>query len=153
MFLSKPRIALLSALTAAALVGSLAMASLPASAATGRPASAAAGHTAEVLAAKGAILCSGDLCIQNDGYVGNDVAVEAWAYTSTFYGHFELTGDGFTENCTDNNQWWYAGGGGCEFDMPIQCTTSYVATAWAHLSQPEPHYSDIGRVTFGLGVC
>lgn len=142
MFLSKPRMALLSALAVAALVGSLGMATVPASASTPRP--------AEVPAAKGAILCSGDLCIQNDGYGPNYVVVSAWAYNKNFFGHFEMAEGSYYQNSTGGNKWWYAGRGAYAFVMPLQCTYSYVGTAWRYTGG---HYYVGGRVTFGLGVC
>jgi hypothetical protein len=142
MFLSKPRIALLSALTAAALVGSLGAATRPASAATQpRPAGA--------ITAAGAILCSGDLCLQNDGfYNGAYVVVTEWAYNSNFYGHFELAdAAGDVGNSTGGNKWWYAGGKGYGFLFPIHCGTTYTGTAWRYTGG---HYYVNGRINFGV---
>jgi hypothetical protein len=144
MFLSKPRMALVSALASATLVGSLGMATVPASASTPR-------HV-EVPAAEGAILCNGDLCIQNEGYIGNYVQVNAWAWNKNFFGHFELAWPGGHYANSTPNEWWYGDDGAHVFIVPIVCEYpfTYIATAWRYTGG---HYYQDGKVSFGLDIC
>jgi hypothetical protein len=50
--------------------------------------------------------CSGDTCIYLAGNSGGTALVEAWAYSSNFYGHFYLSGPGV--GVTSPTQTWYA---------------------------------------------
>jgi hypothetical protein len=100
----------------------------------------------------GSILCSGDLCIQT---VAVDTAeglaeVNAWADTTTFTGHFEITvpKTWSGENSTGGDKKWPAGGTHYSFVVPLFPGLTYQATAWRRNSPG--HYSDIGRVNFGI---
>jgi hypothetical protein len=80
----------------------------------------------------GAILCSGDLCIQRTTSIINHKAtVKAWADTYDFYGHFELIGpDSHIANCPAGyNEEWRAGGTGCNFTNVAQ-GSGYTIIAW-----------------------
>jgi hypothetical protein len=146
MFSFKPRMAILSALTAAALVGSLGMTSLPASAATQRPAPAGTSpRPAGEIVAKGAILCSGDLCLQNDGVYGDRVTVTEWAYNRNFFGHFELA-DEAGDVANSHQNWWYGGGRGWAFqNFPAHCNLLYAGAAWRYT---HGHYYLNGSIYF-----
>ena len=123
-----------SALSAALLIGSAAMSTLPASAATVASTS---------IDAKGAIQCGGDLCIQNQNTSGPLEPVKAWAKSFGFRGHFELTfPSGAVRNSPTEN--WKAGGSGYTFNnLPIGA--GYLMTAWENTSNG---YKDIGDVRF-----
>jgi hypothetical protein len=158
MFLSKRRAALLSALSAAALAGTIGMATLPASAATAIPARTAAApavNTAAVPAAIGSILCSGDLCIQTiSANITTCVAVvAAWADTSNFTGHFEIAvpDELYVQNSTGGDRVWIAGGANYKFTVPFFGEgETYQVSAWRHNSNGS--YTRIGFVQFGINV-
>ena len=135
MLLTK-RMAALSALSAAALIGSAAMGALPASASTVVPATA------------GATQCSGDLCIQNISPSGSsNSTIRAWADTTTFTGHFELTfSDGVAKNSPTET--WHHGGAGFKF-TGIPVGDGYRMTAWKGTSKTG--FKDIGDVGFLVG--
>jgi hypothetical protein len=101
-------------------------------------------------ASKGAILCSGDLCIQTDGLEpSGDACVETWANDQTFYGHFEIsTSDGqFVENTA--NESWKAGGTGSEFWSVPYFSPPVIARAWEY-NKSTKKYNRIGKVSFGV---
>ena len=142
MLFSKARMALISALASAALLGSLGLAALPANAATGTTNA-------------GSIVCSGDLCIQTET-VNTTVClavVAAWADTSDFTGHFEMAvpSVGYTQNSTGGDKESIAGGANFKFTVPFYGEgVGYQATAWRHNSNGT--YTNIGRVNFTINV-
>ena len=82
-------------------------AAMPASAATA-PAVHAPAAVVKPLASSG---CSGDVCISLTTPSGGKVTVRIWAYNTTFYGYFLLTGpDGLDKTSPDNTN--HAGGAG-----------------------------------------
>jgi hypothetical protein len=96
-------------------------------------------------ASVGAVLCSGDLCVQRVTSIDNGTAyVEAWANTAGFTGHFELSGpDGLIGN--SKTKYWYAGGPGQLWDIPQG--GGYTVTAWQGSSAP---YRVIGQINFSV---
>jgi hypothetical protein len=104
-------------------------------------------RTVLAVPAAGAILCTPDICIQNDGYGPNTVAISAWAYDANLFGHFEMREGSYAKN--SKTQTWPAGADAHTFLMPLQCTYSYTGTAW--LDKNGEHYD--GSVTVGLSVC
>ena len=137
--LPRKRIAFISTLMSAALVGSLGLAVVPANAAAAR-------------ANAGAILCSGDLCIQTVAVDTTEdlAAVNAWADTTTFTGHFEITvpGTWSGENSAGGDKRWPHGGTHYTFVVPLFPGLTYQATAWRRNSPG--HYSHIGWKKFGI---
>lgn len=137
MFLPRLRVALVPALTAAAVAGSLGAAALPASAAASRPAAA------------GEIRCYGDVCIQTVSVSTNIGAtvVNAWADTQSFRGFFE-------ENNTDGIEWagpvgtWQAGGK--PYQVHVTCNTNWTYVIGAFT---KPGGKFLGGVTFGINRC
>lgn len=111
--ISVKKMAAVTAMSAAALIGSGAMSVLPASAAT--PTSASASASAAVPAAD-PILCTskGFLCVQNLSGENLPATIKAWADTKTFTGYFELQfPDGVTKRSSTGT--WKAGGAGFNF--------------------------------------
>jgi hypothetical protein len=128
--LSLRKMAILSGLSVAALIGPSVLSALPANAA-------------------GAILCSGDLCIQTISINGtNETAVvAAWANRSNFYGHFELFTP-FDEDYNSPTEHWTAGGANYKFTVPLEGGNGYNATAWRQNSST--NYTEIGDVQFTI---
>jgi hypothetical protein len=95
----------------------------------------------------GAVQCTGDLCIQRTtSIINNKATVKAWADTTSFFGHFELSGpDGHIANCPSNsNEQWNAGGTGCNFTNVAQ-GGGYTITAWKVSGKS---VVNIGKVSF-----
>jgi hypothetical protein len=114
------KIAAILVLSASALAGPAAISAIPAEA------SVAASHA-------GAILCNGDVCIQNLDPGGNAVTIHAWANRTGFTGHFELYWCG-PDNCNDQlnspNQYWRAGGSGYDYKGVPGALVSACVDAW-----------------------
>ena len=98
-------------------------------------------------ASPGAVICSGDLCIQRtSSIINNEATIEAWADNRPFHGHFELAGpDGVIANSADQD--WYAGGAGHYFNN-VARGGGYTITAWQ--GDPTIGYQNIGRVSFSI---
>ena len=127
---TRKKVAALSVLTAALIIGSGTVSALPASASTAVPAA-------------GATQCDGDLCIKNlNG--GGPGDIKAWAKTYGFTGHFELRyPDGHVRNSP--NRYWRAHGSGYDFNnVPIG--NGYQMIAW----KGTHHFTNIGQVGFGV---
>jgi hypothetical protein len=121
------KMAILSGLSVATLIGPPVLGALPASA-----------------AGTGKILCGGDLCMQtlsvNDST--NNAVVAAWADTSNFYGHFEIICPyGQYENSPNEN--WKAGGANYKFTNVILEYGAYDIIAWKDSSGK---YTNIGEI-------
>ena len=163
MTLSKCRVALLSALPLAALVSSLALTALPASAAAhpARPASATA-HPAKAvrILRAGNILCSEFLCLQTLSVTGPTgrppctAVVREWPYNVNLYGHFELaeTFAGLIFNSSGGDHWWRGNIDGYDFTIPYSTGAyTYTGIAWQLNNPPNGHsYSNVGEVKFGI---
>ena len=72
-------------------------------------------------------------CIRLDNPSGGKVEIQAWAYETTFYGHFELTGpNGLVSNSATET--WQSGGGSNEKDRAtwhVSATVgTYCMTGW-----------------------
>jgi hypothetical protein len=142
MVLCKARLVFLAALSLAALVGSLGMTALPASAAT-------------VANPLGSIVCSGDLCIQTQSVNGSNctAVVKAWAFNRSFTGHFEMAvpARGYAQNSRGGDRNWQAGGPGYDFTVRFFGSSfQYQGSAWRH--NPNGGYSRIGFVPFAINV-
>lgn len=102
----------------------------------------------------GSIVCSGDLCIQTVAVdTTEDLAeVNAWADTTNFTGHFEITvPDTWSgENSTGGNKGWPAGGTHYSFIVPLFAGLRYQATAWRYNGGTS--YTNIGRVNFTINT-
>ena len=81
--------------------------------------------------------CSGDACIYITNYSGGVLFVEVWAYDSTFYGHFQITGADTDADGNTPTQTWYAGGsGGSAWAIESYSPPGQVcATAWSSSNQ------------------
>jgi hypothetical protein len=153
MTFSKCRVALLLALSLAALVSSLALTALPASA-TAHPA-----KEVHILKA-GQILCNRDLCLQTLSVTGPNgsppctAVVREWPYNTNLYGHFELaeTFAGLIQNSPGKDHWWRAGIDGYNFTIPyFTGAFTYTGIAWQLNNPPNGHsYSNVGEVKFGI---
>ncbi len=137
MFAAK-KVAALSVLPAALIIGSGAVSALPA------PAPASASVRIAVPAA-GATQCEGDLCIKNLNGGGVPGDIKAWARRTGFTGHFELRyHDGHIRNSP--TRYWRAHGSGYHFNhVPIG--NGYQMIAW----KGKHHFTNIGQVGFGVG--
>jgi hypothetical protein len=125
------RRAALAGLAAALSLGGLAAAAAPASAATA---------SAAVIpdAAQG---CTGDSCIRVNTPSGGSVLIQGWAYDTTFYGHFELTGPhGFLAN--SGTKIWTAGGNRASFNESA-VVGQYCMIAWEYAGSKG--YIDLGK--------
>jgi hypothetical protein len=124
------KMAVLSGLSAAALIGSSVLSALPANAA-------------------GAVICGGDLCTQTISINGTTetAVVAAWANRSNFYGHFELSTP-FEEDYNSPTGHWTAGGANYKFTVPLEGGNGYYATAWRQNSST--NYTEIGNVQFTI---
>jgi hypothetical protein len=93
----------------------------------------------------GWIVCSGNICIQRiSSIINNEADVKAWAWRTTFTGHFELDGpDGPMGNSGTRS--WPAGGTGAVFLIPRG--NGYTITGWAGSAPP---YGDEGSVNFTI---
>jgi hypothetical protein len=153
MTFSKCRVALLSALSLAALVSSLALPALPASA-TAHPAKAV-----RILNA-GEVLCSGFLCLQTLSVTGPTgrppctAVVREWPYKVNLYGHLELaeTFAGLIYNTPPPDHWWRGNIDGYNFTIPYSTGGyTYTGIAWQLNNPPNGHsYSNVGEVNFGI---
>jgi hypothetical protein len=142
MFFAK-RAVMLSALSAAALIGLSVMSSIPAN---------AAAHSRPIVPAY-AIVCHDDACIQTASKNATYANVNAWANNTTFYGHFQLvnTGCGTTWG-NSPNETWPAGGRhytfqNIEWNPPV-CGDFWSVTAWRHNSNGT--YTSLGTVGFQI---
>jgi hypothetical protein len=131
------RMALLSA--AAIMVGSVGLSALPANAATARPI--------------GAILCSGDLCVQTDSCPTSDtVSIHEWPDKTPIFGHFELkdpNGVNYNSKPPGNHN-YSAGGPGYVFTVPLRFGEEYHGIAWKYA---DGKYYNIGEVPFDVVTC
>jgi hypothetical protein len=153
------RMALLSA--AAIVVASVGLGALPANAATARPntvSNTVVSHkpnTAPLPSnAIGAVLCSGDLCIQTVGCLdGNSkVSIDEWA-NSGFFGHFELElPNGTHQNSLPSGNYNYDTGSGYVFTADLVLQQPYEGIAWSYNAETKA-YSDVGHVTFTVNTC
>jgi len=145
MIFRRRRVALLSALSAAALIGSLGGTAIPASAVTAAP-------QAVAVSASYGVVCSGALCIQTQSVniTTCEAVIYAWANTS-FTGHFDMavpSEDVLVHNPPAGNIQW-SSGEIAGFEMPFYGqNVPYQATAWKLTST----YYDIGRVNFTINV-
>jgi hypothetical protein len=135
------RMALLSASAIAA--SSIGLGAIPAHAATA-PASTARPD------AIGAVVCSGNLCIQTSSCpTSAEVAINEWASPNSFYGHFELeVPDGLDYNTNDMN--WTANIDVAEFIVPLFLDQGYRAVEWAYF---DGTYINLGAVNFTVNNC
>lgn len=104
--------------------------------------------TARMGIPNGDIVCGGDLCIQTNSVntTACTAVVAAWANTSTFYGHFELSiSGGFVAN--SNTQTWPAGGQNYKFNVHFNPHAEYEATAWGYNGG---QYQNLGTVDFTI---
>jgi hypothetical protein len=145
MIFRRRRVALLSALSVAALIGSLGGTAIPASAVTAAP-------QAVAVSASYGVVCSGALCIQTQSVNINtcQAVIYAWANTS-FTGHFDMAIPSYAVLVHDppagNIRW--SSGEKAMWEMPFYGqNVSYQATAWKHTTT----YYDIGRVDFTINV-
>src|SRR5438477_3934901 len=86
--------------------------------------------------------CNGDLCA--DPYflpASNVVDIEAWAWRSTFYGHFELQTPNHKVLNSDNETWIGGGANGWSFSNVVGGYGYYCVTAWKYSNRA---YSKIG---------
>jgi hypothetical protein len=137
---------LLGFATAGAIVLSTVAVTVPASAAPVASSKVSSSAPASSVSpnSEGKLICSGNLCIQRVTSVENNEAyVEAWAYKTTFTGHFALYGpDGWIAN--SRNQRWIGGGAGW---LPlIPAGGGYYIIAW----KGGPPWSNIGEVSFSV---
>jgi hypothetical protein len=141
MFFSRHRVALVSALALAALVGSLGLTTVPAS--------ASAVPASTVPAAVGKIICKDDLCIQTQSVNTSTcyAVVAAWANTAKFYGHFEMINEITGGYANSSQQWWYAGGKSTKFTADWTPVFTFRVIAW---KDTNGSYSAIGTVNFGI---
>jgi hypothetical protein len=140
--------ALLSASAIAAGSISIGLAALPANAATTHP------TTTMSPDAIGAIVCSGDLCIQSDSCNSDqtEVSIDAWADTGSFFGHFELENPNGADYNSTPNENWLAGGTGNEFTVPLFTGEEYHVIAWKY-TPSSATYTNIGQVNFTVNNC
>jgi len=142
MFFAK-RVAVLSALSAAALISFSAVAAIPASAAT----------SSRPVTPRFAIVCHADACIQTASKGATLANVNAWANTTTFFGHFQLVNTGCGNTVANSpNETWPAGGRHYTFTN-IQwqggvCGDFWSVTAWRHNSNGT--YTSLGTVGFQI---
>lgn len=118
------------------------------------PSYASGAHSAAALVVMvdHAVVCNGDLCVQQGALSGGAAPVRAWADTTTFTGHFELDSNG----CGSPALWknspggtWHAGGQGYTFTVPIDgnCgNNGWGIIAWRHNTNGS--YTRLGTVTF-----
>jgi hypothetical protein len=67
----------------------------------------------------------------NDGTSGN-IHIQAWAYNTTFYGHFQLlVPSGRDQNSPTKTYTAGDVGGGASFTVPGASAGAYCAIAWA----------------------
>jgi len=139
------RMALLSASAMMAMAGVVGLGALQANAATVHPTA-----TPDAI---GAIVCSGDLCIQTDSCnsAHTQVSIDEWADSSGFYGHFELE-DPNGVNYNSGTQNWAAGGAGHVFTVPLYEGDEYHAIAWRY-TPSSGVYTNIGQVNFTVNGC
>ena len=140
------RVAAVASTVAVTAAMSLALAN-PASASTTRP---NALHPDAI----GAIVCSGDLCIQTDSCNSDEtkVSIEEWADTSGFYGHFELEDPNGVDYNSPSNTNWNAGGKGHVFTVPLYLGDEYTGIAWRY-TPSSAKYTNIGEVNFTVNNC
>jgi hypothetical protein len=100
-------------------------------------------------AAKGAIICQGDVCIQSNCAKCDSQNIEAWANTYTFTGHFQINwgcGPG-CETSNSPNKRWIHGGAGYSFDG-IPYGVSACVIAWEGPYNTGSRWRSIGDVCF-----
>jgi hypothetical protein len=118
----------------------------PASASTARPNAAPD--------AIGGIVCSGDLCIQTQSCNSSHtkVTIREWAYSTGFFGHFELEDpNGVDYNYPPTNTNW-SPGGGHNFTVPLYFDDTYTGIAWKY-TPSTGKYTNIGEVHFTVNHC
>jgi hypothetical protein len=100
----------------------------------------------------GSIICNGDLCAQTVCYdkANDSYHMNAWAYTRSFFGHFELQAPyGFHDGKSYENSYtsiWPAGGTHYTFTGEYAGSGKYTMTAW---SGPfSGHYYKIGQLKY-----
>lgn len=166
----RTKVATLVAAPALALIAPAALGTAPAQAAVHAPASVqahasvaapaqvssavprlAASHGAQSVApdALGAVLCSGDVCIQSQCAHCNFQNIRVWANTYGFKGHFKLVYGCSVAGCNtfySPNQYWRAGGTGYTFDT----VPSAVISANVYGEKGGPPWTQIGYVFFYL---
>jgi hypothetical protein len=143
MFFAK-RATVISALSAAVLIGSSVMSAIPANAAS-----------LSVRPAFGTV-CGGDACIQTASKGGTYANVNAWANTTTFSGHFELqnVGCGYPGLHIANSSTgtWPAGGTHYTFKNIIWHGMGCGGDSWAVIAwkKTSSGFSQIGFVSFQI---
>lgn len=97
----------------------------------------------------GAVLCSGDLCIQRvTSIINNKATIKAWAWRFNFTGHMELSGpDGFIANAPTTDILFTAGVTGVLFKN-VARGGGYTITEWR--GTRSTGYLNIGQVNFGV---
>ena len=114
-------------------------------------ASGAAPHAQQAASpdSKGALLCSGDVCIQSL-CAGCDIqSIHVWANTYGFRGHFMIKYGCSVAGCTyqnSTNVYWHAGGSGWIFGGVPGAALSATVIAW----KGGPPWTNIGDVFFYL---
>jgi hypothetical protein len=96
--------------------------------------------------AYGAILCSGDVCIQSQCAHCNLQNINAWANNTTFTGHFEFFFSIYVSRNSDEET-WPAGGEHYTFTGVSAALGSACVRAWKKVSGG---YTDIGTECFYL---
>ena len=123
----------LLAASALALIAAVALSAVPAQASVHAQASLQASSAVLQVAApqaKGAIQCSGDVCIQSQCAQCNIQNINAWANTSTFTGHFEFF-FGIYVIRNSPNRTWPAGGTHYTFTGVDRALGTACVDAWA----------------------
>lgn len=95
--------------------------------------------------------CSGDVCADVVSKASAGFGIDAWAYTTTFTGHFELISpNGTVYNMPkDKNVSNPAGGTAQHFQVP-QVDGGYTVIAWQFLGAGK--YNNIGQVGFSVAL-
>jgi hypothetical protein len=75
--------------------------------------------------------CTGDLCMNVAGQSLSTLYIHMWAFNAKFYGHFQLQTPEHTSLNSTPNKWYYAGGSGPTFAVPIVYGW-YCGTAWRY---------------------
>jgi hypothetical protein len=142
MMFSIKKAMVLSALSVAALIGFSAMSVIPANAAT-----------PQITRPAFAVVCHADACIQTASKGATYANVNAWANTTTFYGHFQLVNTGCGNTVANSSTGtWPAGGKHYTFKNIVwsgdTCGDYWSVTAWRHNSNGS--YTSLGTVGFQI---
>ena len=143
------RTAFSSLISVGALVGSVALGALPASAQVQQAPQVIRLAMPEL----GPIHCSGDVCarwVTRTGKTpGGVTTIATWARNKTFSGHFELIVPKPGGHWNTGDRTWLAGGKGYVYHFKVELRPgNYVAIAWEEPT--EGVYKDIGRVSFSV---